>query len=277
MHGKDGEQGPMGPQGPKGEPGEDGKDGQDGEKGDQGPQGERGERGQQGERGPRGLIGPRGEVGPMPEHEWDGTSLRFEEPDGWGEWVNLKGEKGDKGEPGRNGVGGMGPPGPPGPPGPGGSGTIIATQDGIEVTTDPEGVTDIRPDDDLEAVEGLTTFGYAVRTAENTWVTRGILPGPGIDITFSNGVSGETTIAHRDTSSISDFTTSFTDGVVMQQIALTYDVFGHAQTVGVLGIDLDLRYIQLGDSAEIISALGYTPADEASIHPRIMARMGMKL
>lgn len=30
-------------------------------------------------------------------------------------------------------------------------------------------------------------------------------------------------------------------------------------------------------SAAIISALGYTPADDATIHPRIMARMGMKL
>lgn len=226
-HGKDGERGPMGPQGPKGDPGEDGKDGQDGNKGGQGPQGERGERGQQGERGPRGLTGPRGEVGPMPEHEWDGTRLRFEEPDGWGEWVNLKGEKGDKGEPGRNGVGGVGPrgpEGPQGPPGPGGSGSIT--------------------------------------------------PGDGIDVATVGDV---TTVSHGDTSSVADFTTSFTDGVVMQQYAITFDQFGHVQTVGVLGIDLDLRYIQLGDSAEIISALGYTPADEASIHPRIMARMGMKL
>lgn len=37
--------------------------------------------------------GEDGDMGPMPDHEWDGTKLRFERPDGtWGEWVDLKGE-----------------------------------------------------------------------------------------------------------------------------------------------------------------------------------------
>jgi hypothetical protein len=42
---------------------------------------------------------PRGEVGPMPKHEWDGTRLRFEKPDGsWGQWVDLRGVRGVNGE-----------------------------------------------------------------------------------------------------------------------------------------------------------------------------------
>jgi hypothetical protein len=58
--------------------------------------------GKDGDRGPRGPEGP---IGPAPEHEWDGTKLRFEQPDGaWGKAVDLKGEKG---EPGRDGVGGV--------------------------------------------------------------------------------------------------------------------------------------------------------------------------
>lgn len=39
--------------------------------------------------------GKRGPPGPKPKHEWDGTRLRFERPDGkWGEWVDLQGEDG---------------------------------------------------------------------------------------------------------------------------------------------------------------------------------------
>jgi hypothetical protein len=60
-----------------------------GEKGDKGDQGEQGERGEQGEQG---------ETGPAPKHQWDGTRLRFERPDGtWGAWVDLKGAMGAAG------------------------------------------------------------------------------------------------------------------------------------------------------------------------------------
>jgi hypothetical protein len=44
----------------------------------------------------------------MPEHEWNGTMLRFENPDGeWSDFVDLKGEKGEKGEPGSDGYDGL--------------------------------------------------------------------------------------------------------------------------------------------------------------------------
>lgn len=56
---------------PKPKNGKDGDDGEDGGKGDTGP------------------------MGPMPDHQWDGTRLRFEEPDGtWGKYVDLKGAPG---------------------------------------------------------------------------------------------------------------------------------------------------------------------------------------
>lgn len=42
------------------------------------------------------LKGEKGDKGDKPAHEWNGTSLSFENPDGsMGESVNLKGEKGD--------------------------------------------------------------------------------------------------------------------------------------------------------------------------------------
>lgn len=37
-------------------------------------------------------------MGPRPDHQWDGTRLRFEEPDGrWGKWVDLVGPRGAQG------------------------------------------------------------------------------------------------------------------------------------------------------------------------------------
>lgn len=58
---------------------------------------------------------------PGPEHQWDGTKLRVQNPDGtWGQWCNLKGEKGE-GEPGKTPVKGEdyrdGEDGDPGDPG----------------------------------------------------------------------------------------------------------------------------------------------------------------
>jgi hypothetical protein len=70
-----------------------------GEQGEKGDKGEQGEQGIQGPKGDKGEKGDRGEVGPMPKHEWDGTRIRFERPDGsWGEWVDLRGVRGVNGE-----------------------------------------------------------------------------------------------------------------------------------------------------------------------------------
>lgn len=49
-----------------------------------------------GENGTHGEDGKQGLKGDIPDHEWDGTKLRFERPDGtWGEWVDLKGATGN--------------------------------------------------------------------------------------------------------------------------------------------------------------------------------------
>lgn len=75
-------------------------------------QGEKGDRGDTGDRGPHGKTGDRGEKGEKgdkPDHEWQGTALRFEKPDGtWGESVDLKGPAGKRG----GGGGGSAAPAP---------------------------------------------------------------------------------------------------------------------------------------------------------------------
>lgn len=53
-----------------------------------------------------GEDGKDGERGPMPDHEWKGTSLRFQKPDGtWGKFVDLKGPPGARGLSGGGGGG----------------------------------------------------------------------------------------------------------------------------------------------------------------------------
>lgn len=117
--GAKGDAGPQGPQGIQGTPGADGATGpagpagQQGEQGAPGPKGDTGATGPQGPEGPQGPQGPQGDPGPQgdtgatgpagadgadglpPEHEWQGTALRFKEPDGsWGQAVDLRGPAG---------------------------------------------------------------------------------------------------------------------------------------------------------------------------------------
>lgn len=59
--------------------------------------------------GPRGPQGPQGPKGDKPAHEWQGTRLRFENPDGtWGDAIDLRGPKGSRGDRGGAGGGGAG-------------------------------------------------------------------------------------------------------------------------------------------------------------------------
>lgn len=90
--GPQGPRGPVGPEGPEGIEGKEGKPGKDGKNGKDGEDGEDGAPGLDGERGLQGKPGKPGEQGRPPKHEWHGTKLRFENPDGtWGKWVDLGG------------------------------------------------------------------------------------------------------------------------------------------------------------------------------------------
>lgn len=99
-----------GPAGRDGARGADGKPGADGPRGADGARGERGPAGPRGPAGRDGVDGKDGERGPAPEHQWKGTKLRFQKPDGdWGKYVDLKGERGAAGTRGGSfGTGGGG-------------------------------------------------------------------------------------------------------------------------------------------------------------------------
>lgn len=78
-------------------------------------------------------------------------------------------------------------------------------------------------DADLTAIAGLTGTGFAVRTASNTWANRSITSGTGISITNGDGISGNVTVAHTDTST--QATVTNTGRTYIQSITL--DGMGH--------------------------------------------------
>ncbi|MBR2611372.1 tail fiber protein, partial [Desulfovibrio sp.] len=90
--------GARGPQDERGAQGIQGPAGADGATGPAGPAGQQGEQGEPGPKGDTGDAGPAGADGAdglPPEHEWQGTALRFKEPDGsWGQAVDLRGAPG---------------------------------------------------------------------------------------------------------------------------------------------------------------------------------------
>jgi hypothetical protein len=64
----------------------------------------------QGPEGPQGPRGLAGDTGPRPDHEWNGTSVRFQRPNGnWGPFTDLLGPTGDKGDKGDVGETGLAP------------------------------------------------------------------------------------------------------------------------------------------------------------------------
>jgi len=107
--GLQGERGLQGDAGPAGRDGINGKDGRHGLNGRDGVDGRPGADGAPGAKGDPGPRGPQGPKGDKPDHEWNGTQLRFEKPDGgWGEYVDLRGPKGSRGDRGPGGGGGGG-------------------------------------------------------------------------------------------------------------------------------------------------------------------------
>jgi hypothetical protein len=93
---------------------------------------------------------------------------------------------------------------------------------------------------DLAALEGLTSTGFAVRTTTDTWAQRSIVGTAGkITVTDGDGVSGNPTI---------DLATAGTAGTYTK---VTTDAYGRVTS----GIDIS--------SSDVTTALGYTPIDKA--------------
>lgn len=97
-------------------------------------------------------------------------------------------------------------------------------------------------DSSIGTLQGITVDGKG-RVTGTTDAT--ITAGAGIGVVNGNAAAGPPTISHADTSSVANLSSDNSNGVVLQDIAVTFDTFGHVQTISVGTIDLDLRYTPL--------------------------------
>ena len=90
---------------------------------------------------------------------------------------------------------------------------------------------------------GNTYFYGTTSTGDKGWfpVADALTQGVGIALTVDPD-TGLIDIAHADTSSLSSFATVNAGGVVVQNITMSYDTFGHATFAFIETIDLDARY-----------------------------------
>jgi hypothetical protein len=154
-----------------------------------------------------GAVGPQGE---KPAHEWEGTALRFENPDGtWGDPVDLKGQTGDPGL-----AGPEGPEGPVGPEGPQGLQGIPGEQ-GATGATGPHGPQGEQgppgeiPQELLDRIAALETQVGTLTTQVNTLVS--LLQGvtrngnnivfTGLNVQIVNG-TGSTNLSENGTGNL---------------------------------------------------------------------------
>jgi hypothetical protein len=87
-----------------------------------------------------------------------------------------------------------------------------------------------------------TTGNYVGTIASGTPGAQSGTSGLTISAAVAEGTSA--TIAHADTSSIANLSVSQSDGTVLQNLALTFDGFGHVTGVTTGSTDLDLRYVR---------------------------------
>ena len=118
--------------------------------------------------GPIGLTGPTGPTGvqgDQPAFQWNGTQIRFENPDGtWGSWVDLQGPPGMCSD-GSQGM--QGPQGPAGTPGPIGATGPMGPQgnDGAQGIQGIQGLQGIQGIQGLQGPMGLP--GLYAQTANS--------------------------------------------------------------------------------------------------------------
>lgn len=117
---------------------------------------------------------------------------------------------------------------------------LIAPADGQGTPSDWNQLTNVPAN--VQQVAALSGVGLVTRQTGGGWTVRQLTADPGVTISNSNGDGGNPTIGHADTSSVANFSSDNSNGVVLQDIAVTFDTFGHVQTITAGTVDLDARY-----------------------------------
>lgn len=87
-----------------------------------------------------------------------------------------------------------------------------------------------------------TTGNYVATVAAGTPSTQS--GSSGLTISAAAGEGTAATIAHADTSSVSNLSVDNSNGAVLQDLSFEFDTFGHVTSVSSASINLDLRYPQ---------------------------------
>lgn len=73
--------------------------------------------------------------------------------------------------------------------------------------------------------------------------------GSGLTVTGTSDEGNVVTVAHADTSSVSNVASDNSDGTVIQDISLGFDTFGHVTSASVATVNLDSRFVRLSTAS----------------------------
>ena len=245
--GKDGKDGADGAQGPQGPKGDTGPQGPQGERGEQGPKGDTGADGPQGLKGDTGPQGPKGDKG-----DTGATGPKGDKGD-----TGPKGDTGEQGPQGPKGeTGATGPEGPTGPTGPQGpkGDTGADGKDGKDGQNGEKGETG----DTGQRGTGI----LKTTTVPSTYVTKVGDFSPKYRIALETVISQ----AHVDEVLVGDiiecgyyhYGIGYVDATYAYTVART-SIRGATGAKGADGSDASVT------AENIVSALGYTPANPSDI------------
>lgn len=122
----------------------------------------------------------------------------------------------------------------------------------------------------VKALAAAVGQGFFAITGDGTGAMRTLQPGAGVSITDGDGIDGDPVIAHADTSSAPSLASDNSGGVVLQDVFLTFDQFGHVTGAAAATVNLDGRFPRYYDHLQSSASdtwtinhnLGYRPSVE---------------
>jgi len=112
----------------------------------------------------------------------------------------------------------------------------------------------------------VAVSGQSTLVADTATGTLTVAAGNGAITVTTNSGTDTLTISHTDTSSVANLSSDNSAGVVLQDIAFTFDTYGHVQTATVATTNLDSRYLQTeSDTLATVTTRGNTTANSITI------------
>ena len=112
----------------------------------------------------------------------------------------------------------------------------------------------------------VAVSGQSTLVADTAAGTLTVAAGNGAITVTTNSGTDTLTISHADTSSVANLSSDNSAGVVLQDIAFTFDTYGHVQTATVATTNLDTRYLQTeSDTLATVTTRGATTTNAITV------------